>query len=381
MISLLDTDPIDLDEYAGLRTEVRGFLGEHSAATKIGGWVGSWDGYDRDFTKSLGDRGWIGLAIPEAYGGHEKSVLERFVVLEELLAGGAPVAAHWIADRQTAPLLLRFGTEEQRQQFLPGIAAGDLSFAIGMSEPDSGSDLAALRTRATKVDGGWVVNGTKVWTSYAHWADWMIALVRTTTHDEENRHAGLSQILIDLKNDGVGIRPITNLAGRAHFNEIVFEDVFVPDDRLVGGEGHGWQQVLSELAFERSGPDRFLSTFRLVVALVRAVGPDPDRYQAIALGGLVARLMAVRRMSMQVAGMLDAGEMPNFEAAIVKDVGTGIEQTVPEIARLIVPDGPTRTALFDALLEFDMKNCLSFTIRGGTREVLRGIIARGLGLR
>lgn len=381
-----DTPLPDLGAYAGLRAEVRAFLAEERQRAGVESWVGSWEGFDRGFSARLAGRGWVGMAIPQRYGGHEKGLLERYVVLEELLAGGAPVAAHWIADRQTAPLILRFGTEDQRRHFLPRIATTEYCFAIGMSEPDSGSDLAAARTRAEPVGNGWRINGTKVWSSNAHRDDWMIALCRTggrTGESGDDRHGGLSQFLIDLSAPDIAIRPIRNLAGDHHFNEVVFEDHDIPADRIVGNPGDGWRQVMSELAFERSAPDRFLSTFRLIVELVRAAGPAPDPATAGEIGTLVARLAAVRLLSIQVAGALDRGETPNTEAALVKEVGTALEQDTPEIARRILAEIPAgaRPALLEELLAYDVLHTPSFTLRGGAREVVRGIVARGLGLR
>ena len=377
-----DTLLPDLSAYAGLRAEVRAFLAGERQRAGIESWVGSWEGFDRGFSARLAERGWVGMAIPQRYGGHEKGLLERFVVLEELLAGGAPVAAHWIADRQTAPLILRFGTEEQRRHFLPRIATTEICFAIGMSEPDSGSDLAAARTRAEPVGNGWRINGAKVWSSNAHRDDWMIALCRTGDSGED-RHGGLSQFLIDLRAPDIKIRPIHNLAGDHHFNEVVFQDHDIPADRIIGNPGDGWRQVMSELAFERSAPDRFLSTFRLIVELVRAAGPAPAPVPAGEIGTLVARLAAVRLLSIQVAGALDRGETPNTEAALVKEVGTALEQDTPEAARQILAETPAgdRAALLEELLAYDVLHTPSFTLRGGAREVVRGIIARGLGLR
>ena len=385
MISFLDQAAVDLSQYAELRQTVRGFLADTLAAQGLTGWVGSWESFDRDFTRALAEQGWLGMAIPERYGGGERSVLERYVVMEELLAAGAPVAAHWIADRQSAPLILRFGSEQQRQQILPGIARGELCFAIGMSEPDSGSDLASLRTRASKDGNGWRINGSKIWTTNAHRVEYMIALCRTDTQEHNNRHAGLTQFLIDLSTPGININPIHNMAGDHHFNEVVFEDLYLPAESVIGEVGQGWQQVISELAFERSSPDRFLSTFRLFIELIRCLSPNPDRYAAVAIGEITSRLWAIRSMSMQVAALLDAGQMPNTEAALVKDLGTSLEQEIPEIARRILPQIDSQphisNPLFDALLEYDILHTPSFSIRGGTREVIRGIIARGLGLR
>jgi alkylation response protein AidB-like acyl-CoA dehydrogenase len=330
----------------------------------------------------VGERGWIGMTWPKRYGGHERSFLERYVMLEEMLAAGAPVSAHWVADRQSGPLLLRFGTEAQRERFLPAIVRGELAFAIGMSEPDSGSDLASIRTRAVRKDGGYVVNGTKVWTSSAHRSQYAIALFRTTVVPDK-KHEGLSQFLVDLKSPGITIRPIINLAGSHDFNEVVFEDAFVPEDMRVGAEGDGWKQVTTELSFERSGPERYLSSFALITELINAAGTSPDGRAAPVIGRLVAHLATLRQMSLSVAGMLQAGENPYLEAAVVKDVGVTFEQSIPEIVHELLdlePQIDTGTDL-QQTMAYLVQRAPSFSLRGGTREVLRGIIARGLGMR
>ena len=364
-----------------LRAEVRKFIASELAA---GLWVPNSDfGSHRsaEFSQRLGARGWIGMTWPKRYGGGERSTLERYVVTEELLAAGAPVGAHWIADRQSAPLLLRYGTEEQRLAFLPRIAKGEIFFCIGMSEPDAGSDLAAIHTRAASVAGGYEVTGTKIWTSYAHESHFAITLVRTTPA-EANRHQGLSQLILDLKSPGVTIQPIINLAGDHDFNEIVLDRVFVPADRLVGKEGDGWRQVTSELAFERSGPERFLSSFQLLVELIRRAGPDPEPQVAEAVGRMTAHLKTLRRMSLSIAGMLQAGETPNLEAALVKDLGNAFERSIPEITRLLATTLPcTADDRFEEVLADTILHAPSWSLRGGTREILRGIIARGLGIR
>jgi alkylation response protein AidB-like acyl-CoA dehydrogenase len=365
-----------------LRAEVREFLGETIGDRAPHKRARSWGGFDREFSRKVGARGWIGMTWPKKYGGHERSALERYVVLEEMLAAGAPVSAHWIADRQSGPLLLRFGTEAQRERFLPRIARGELAFAIGMSEPDSGSDLASIRTRAEKVDGGYKVNGTKVWTSNAHVSDYMIALFRTQVVPDK-KHDGLSQFLVDTTTPGINIRPIIDLSGAHHFNEVVFQDVFVPADLRVGEEGAGWKQVTTELAFERSGPERYLSSIQLLIETIREVGAEPDERAAVTIGRLVAHLATLRQMSLSVAGMLQAGQNPNLEAAVVKDVGTGFEQEIPETVHALLGAEPRLDtgSPFERTLGFLMENAPSFSLRGGTREVLRGIIARGLGLR
>ena len=375
--------PCDLPaEATALRVEVRAFLAAALGDMAPVDRARSWTAFDPAFSAKLGARGWIGMTWPKRYGGAERSFLERYVVLEELLAAGAPVGAHWIADRQSGQLLLRFGTEAQRQRILPAITRGELYFCIGMSEPDTGSDLASLRTRAEPVDGGWRINGTKLWTSGAEQCQFMIGLFRTDPHPKD-RHGGLTQFLVELAAPGITIRPIRNLAGEAHFNEVVFEDAFVADELRVGAVGDGWRQVTAELAFERSGPERYLSSFALLVELVRRLGPAPGPRATVALGRLVAELATLRRMSLAVAGRLDEGADPALEAAVVKDLGALFEQSLPGIAQDLLDDEPTLGAGddFQQVLAYLTQVAPSFSLRGGTREILRGIIARGLGLR
>ncbi len=379
MAQALTFDPVRLPHEAeALRAEVRAFV----ADTLPDDLLRSSDfgsGHDPEFSRALGSRGWIGMTWPQQYGGGGRSFFERYVVTEELLAAGAPVEAHWIADRQSGPVLLRYGTEEQRAFFLPRIVRGECFFSIGMSEPDSGSDLASVRTSAQRVQGGWVVNGTKLWTSGAHRNHYMITLIRTEPQGD-NRHAGLSQFIIDLKgSEGLTVRPIANMAGDEDFNEVVFEDCFVPDEHLLGSAGNGWEQVTSELGYERSGPERFLSSFRLLVELVRAVGDAPEPEQAAAIGRLAGHLVTLRKMSISVAGMLQSNHNPVVEAALVKELGNNFEKELPEVIRLIAPERSGR--LFRRTLEDTLLHAPSFSLRGGTREILRGMIARGLGLR
>ena len=251
-----------------LRQEVRAFLAETLRDRAPRDRAHSWAGYDAAFSRALGARGWIGMTWPRRYGGAERSALERYVVLEELLAAGAPVGLHWIADRQSGPLLIRYAVESVRQALLPRIARGELYFCIGMSEPDTGSDLASLRSRAVRTPPGWRVNGTKVWTTLGQHGHYMIALLRTG--DAESRNAGLSQFLIDLSLPGVEVRPIRNLMGEEHFNQVTFTDLLLTEACLLGQEGDGWKQVNAELGLERSGPERYLSSVQLMVELLDA---------------------------------------------------------------------------------------------------------------
>lgn len=374
--------PSDLDpgtfppQAAELRAQVREFLARTPFTARCDSWL---TGADPAFSRRLGERGWLGMTLPERYGGHGRSPLERFVVIEELLAAGAPVGAHWIADRQTGPSILAHGTEEQKNRFLPAIARGECFFAIGMSEPDSGSDLASVRTRAERDGDGWRLHGTKVWTSGAHLAHAILVLARSAPRGDD-RHAGLTQFIVPLPDERVAVRPIRGLSGEHHFNEVVLDGVRVPDSMVLGRVGDGWRQVTAELAYERSGPERLLSTFLLVRLLHgRADGPAARR----TLGRLTARLWALRQASLGVAGALDAGLTPDVPAALVKDLGTRFEREVIEAVREhagVEPDPASPDPLARALAE-SVVQAPGFTLRGGTNEILRGIVARGLGVR
>jgi alkylation response protein AidB-like acyl-CoA dehydrogenase len=370
-------------ELAKLRSAVRDFL----RADRVEfGWqpgVDSWlAGWDEGFSARLGTAGFVGLTVPKRYGGHGLGHLHRYVVTEELIAAGAPVAAHWTADRQVAPSLLTYGTEAQRERLLPQIVAGKLYSSIGMSEHGAGSDLAAAATKAVRTHGGWLLSGAKVWTSGAHHAHQVVVLARTSPQDPEHRHEGFSQFLVPCDAAGVRIEPIVSISGSHDFNEVVFEQVFVPDADVLGEVGNGWQQVTSELSFERSGPERILSTGPLLFAAIRALssGPAPDDRTAADIGDLIARLTSLRQLSLSVARTLTNGGDAANQAALVKDLGTRFEaESVELIADLLEgspPDAELAKMLRTAWLHKPM-----FTLRGGTNEVLRGVIARGMGLR
>ena len=362
---------------ADLRAEVRAFLAANPPPSDPVRRANCWSVADDGFSRALGAAGYLGMIWPREYGGHGRAPMERYVVLEELLAAGAPVGAHWIADRQTGPLLLRYGTELQRQKYLPGMAAGTVFACIGLSEPGAGSDLASVRSRAEKVDGGWRINGPKLWTSGAHRAHAMLALLRSEAGSE--RGAGLSQFLIDLDTPGITIRPVIDLVGNHDFNEVFFDDVLVPDGALVGAQGNGWAQVTAELALERSGPERYLSSHALLALLIDTVGDDP-RFRAT-IGRLVAEMWTLRQMSMATAAKLAGGADPVVEAAIVKDLGNDFEQRLPQVIQAVLDADLDGSTDLTRLLAYLLQVSPSFSLRGGTREILRGIIARGLGLR
>lgn len=371
-----DFDALRADDgdLAKLRDDLRRFLAEDAAQfgwqPGVDCWLSKWDA---DFSMRLAAAGFVGLTIPVEYGGHGRSHMHRYVVTEELLAHGAPVAAHWIADRQVAPALLTYGSEDQRRRILPRIASGTLYSAIGMSEHEAGSDLAAVTTKATRTDTGWLLSGSKVWTSGAHLAHQIVVLARTSPLDPKHRHAGFSQFIVPTDAPGVTIEPIVQMNGEHHFNEVLFDDVALTDADLLGTVGAGWHQVTSELGFERSGPERFLSTATLLFALVEALRDDPRAD----VGDLMARMISLRQLSISVARALTAGRDAAVSAALVKDLGTRFEQDSVEIAAELLDryDGPDRQRL-QAMLDTARVHAPLFTLRGGTNEVLRGIVAK-----
>lgn len=370
-------------DMSALRADVRAFLDEKVAHLPPEVRAQSWSGWDDELSAAMGARGWIGMTWPTAFGGQAASQLERYTVVEEMLAAGAPVAAHWIADRQSGALILKFGSDDLKRELMPAIAAGKLFFCIGMSEPNSGSDLASLRTLAQRVDGGWSVSGSKIWTTFANKSQFMIALVRTTQQDARSSRDGLSQLVIDLSSPGVTIRPIEDQTGAAHFCEVFFDDVFVPDRMLLGEEGQGWAQVTAELALERSGPERFLSSHVLLELVCETLVEEPDHAMLDLVGEWAAELWVLRQMSLSVTSRLERGEAPMLEASIVKDLGARYEQSMArDLAGAFQPtsfaDAGSR---LDPVLTYLVANSPCFSLRGGTREILRGIIARELGLR
>ncbi len=370
-------------ETHAFRAEVKAFLESSFEPTPPDIRARSWMGFNAEFSKKLAARGWVGVTLPAQYGGANLDVFSRFVLVEELLAAGAPVSAHWIADRQSGPLILKFGTEAQRQFYLPKICAAEAFFCIGMSEPNAGSDLASVGTRATRCESGWRLNGRKIWTTNAQHCQYMIALVRSSG-ESQDRQKGLSQFIVDLSLPGVTVRPIHDLAGDAHFSEVFFDDVMLGEDALVGKEGDGWTQVNAELAFERSGPERVYSSIVLLEHWIACLRGSPEApAHAAVIGRFATHLSTLRNMSIAVTSKLANGESPVVEAALVKDIGTEFEQSIPtliEAAIAMNPGAQVDTDLYRTVA-YVSQIAPTYSLRGGTREILRGMIARGLGLR
>ena len=369
-----------------LQAEVRGFLAAELGSPGRRPGLGMNGVPDREFSKKLGARGWLGMALPRRFGGSERSAVDRFVVTEELLRCGAPLGHHWLADRQTGAVINRFGTEEQKARYLPGICSGELGFSVGLSEPGAGSDLAAVRTRAVRVkgDGGWFINGQKVWTTGAQRNDYIVALCRTS--DEPDRRDGLSQFIIDLSAPGVTVRPITLLDGSADFNEVVFDNVVVGQDALLGDLGRGWSQTTAELALERGGPDRFMSVYPVVETFLREAGSSGAGASALGkqarrfLGRAAATFWVMRNLALSIARAVDHGDSAVSEAALLKEMATRFEQDIVTALLDVIDTEPVcdSPSVFEQILCEAILTRPVFTIRGGTNEILRSVAAKAI---
>lgn len=361
------------DHHASLRADVRSFIADHASTAGNDSWM---RGADPKFSAALGERGWVGMTVPMKFGGAGRTYVERLVVTEELLRAGAPVAAHWIADRQIVPILLTYASAELRDRCLPGICRGTTYFCVGISEPDVGSDVSAVSFRAERTRAGWVLNGRKVWTTNAHLSHFMYLLARSE-RDPQDRHHGLTEFIVPMDADGIEVRPIRDLARQAHFNEVLFEDVRVGDDAVVGAAHKAWGQIVRQLDYERSGPERFLSSYLAFSTLASSAVPDrPDQFQA--LGEVAADIVALRRLCREVARTMDEGSSPGPLTALVKERGNVLEQRIAELGLTLSDDEPAYLdGALDAVAEV-LPFAPAFTLRGGATQILRTIVARRL---
>lgn len=373
-------------EQEAFRQEIKDFL--QSSLRQPGipedGWI---VGFDKAFSRQLAEQGWIGLTWPREYGGQGKSYLDRLILTEELLRCGAPVAAHWLGDRQMGPSILRYGTDEQKEKFLPGIISGDVVFCIGMSEPGAGTDLAGLQTRAEEDGDYYVLNGQKIWTSFAHLADYCYLVARTDPNVP--KHKGISEFLVDMKTPGITIKPIVDMTGAHHFNEVFFDNVRIPKDVMVGEKDRGWYQIASQLDYERSGIERLMSNYPLIHTLqqyVKSRGLDKSEIVRHRLAQLHIEFTMGRLMVYKVAWLLSEGIVPNAESAAAKAYCTEFEQRLAQAAsELMGGEGQLMPGSHSATLNGRIARAYlyspAYTIQGGTSTILRQIIAnRGLGL-
>lgn len=330
---------------------------------------------DRDFAKELASRGWLGMTWPTEWGGGGRSALERFVVFEELITEGAPIAGSWFADRQMGPTLLQYGTDEQRRRWLPDIIAGESMWCIGMSEPDAGSDVASLRTTAVLDGDEWVVNGQKIWNSGGAISDWCYLVARTDP--DAPKHKGLSEFIVDMSSPGITVQPIRDMTDDDHFCEIYFDDVRVPAGQLVGELNGSFRQLMRQMEHERGGIDRLVSNKRLYLdCLELADRSDPVIRQEIAAiesGYRIGRLLVLRETLHQA---------PKGFSAATKTFGTEFEIRVAEFCARVL--GAHATLTDEGLRRRVARNiCYApgYTIMGGTTQILRNILGdRVLGL-
>ncbi|MGB4862453.1 MAG: acyl-CoA dehydrogenase family protein [Tepidiformaceae bacterium] len=339
-----------------------------------------------DWHAALAERGWVAPHWPKAYGGGGMSPMEQFVLNQEMANAGAPaVGGSGVA--MLGPTLILHGSEEQRAKYLPPILAGEATWAQGYSEPGAGSDLASLQTRATRDGDDFVLNGQKIWTSAAHTADAIFALVRTDP--TAPKHRGISFLLIDdIKSPGISIRPLVDLNGRHYFNEVFFEDVRVPAANLVGEENRGWYVAMTLLDFERSNIGGAIGAKRTLRRLIETVSSDPLLQQRLDVSVLRHEIAqrfieaeVMYQFSMRIISIQNKGQIPNDEASMAKLYNSELSQRVAQTCMQVM--GLRGQAIEEDESSFARHylGMVPATIRGGTSEVQRNVIAtRGLGL-
>ncbi|MEE8443697.1 MAG: acyl-CoA dehydrogenase family protein [Dehalococcoidia bacterium] len=349
-------------------------------------------GVSREFSRMLGRKGWIGLAWPREYGGQGLGHVEYVIYREEMIMHGAPVGYHLTGENQMAPSIMMYGTDEQKQWFIPRIASGDLSICIGYSEPDSGSDLAALQTRAVADGDDYVINGSKTWNSGAAFSQWVWLAARTNT--EVPKHKGITIFLVDMDTPGISVQPITNMGGVDGFNLLTFDNVRVSKRAIVGEADQGWYVAASNLDFERSGIERVAVNCSLMNDFVefikeaktngQIIGARPEVRHRVA--DMFIEVEVGKLLAYKIAWMQSQGLVPNKEAAISKLFGTETTQRnargMLEILGLYgqLAEGSPYAPLQGRILRA-WYNAVSATIAAGTSEIQRNVIAtRGLGL-
>jgi alkylation response protein AidB-like acyl-CoA dehydrogenase len=383
------------DEERAFRAELRAFLADELPAWWRGMFVDDERAMPltRHICRQLAARGWLTMAWPPEHGGSGASVWMQTVLREEMWANDEPRGPQYMNLNYIGPLIMRFGTPEQQQRFLPPMARGDVIWTQGFSEPGAGSDLAALATRAEDCGDHFMVNGAKIWSSYADApADWCLLLARTNV--DAPKHAGISVLLVDMQTPGITVRPIDTMAGPHEFNEMFFDDVRVPADCLLGERDHGWQIVRAGLTFERTGVARYARATRVVDQLAhharttvvdgRRLADDPDVRQKLA--DLRIRCEAARLLNYRVVQAQAEGDVPGVEASIARIHNTQLEQLVGHVGLEILGAHGQLTqdddrAPLAGLVHRQWVRNVPTTIAAGTLEVQKNIVAeRGLGL-
>jgi alkylation response protein AidB-like acyl-CoA dehydrogenase len=341
------------------------------AVARFGRHNDSWiNGYSKEFSLELGTLGWIGLTWPTEFGGGGRPPIDRFIIAEQLIAAGAPIAASWFADRQMGPTLIRYGRPDQQAEFLPKILSGETTWCIGMSEPDAGSDLAGLTTSARRDGDDWIINGQKIWTSFGAVSDYCYLICRTSSDGPP--HRGISEIIVPMDSPGIEVRRITDMTTNQHFCEVFFTDVRVPAVNLVGTEGGAFKQTMAQLEHERGGIDRLLSNHALyLIARERADVADPVVRQKIATLEIkyrIGRILVAREVLKQA---------PAGFSAATKCFCTEHEW---DVAQFVAETLGAEATLWNEITQ-GLAYAPGYTIMGGTSNVMRNILGeRVLGL-
>ncbi len=349
-------------------------------------------GWDPGFSRLVGARGWIGLGWPREHGGQARSPAEQLAYIEEMEYAEAPIKAHNVAENIVGPSLIRHGTAEQRAEWLPPILRGEITFGLGYSEPEAGSDLASLHTRATRDGDDWRINGQKLWSTGGDKAE-HVWLAARTDPDAKPKHAGISVFLVSLRAPGITIRPSMAMYGKT-FSAVFYDDVRVPARALVGGVNNGWRVITDALAAERVMIGSSVAALRRSLDLLtdyvaRAeVGGRPLRNDAVVrdrIGALAAEIEVARQFVLRNARMIQEGHTPIAEAAMTKVFCGELQERLGEAALdilgtggLLSEDAPSAPV---GRLEQVLRHSIMGVIGGGTAEIQRNIIAiRGLGL-
>ena len=381
------------EEQNRLRQEVCSFLEDELAR---GLWKRACDAwiqaYNPEFTKRVAEKGWIGLTWPKEYGGQERSSIDRLIVTEEMLRYGAPAACHWFADRQIGGSILKYGSEEQKTEFLPKIVRGEMYVGLGMSEPEAGSDLASLKTRAAEEDDCYLVNGQKTWTSGAWFINYIYLLARTDP--DAPKHRGISEFIVPMDLPGISRIPMIDITGTEAWNDVFFDNVRVPKKYMIGEKNKGFYHVLEQLAYERGGMERLMGNYPLFDALIRFAKETKYNGKALSQDTIVRHKLAqlqvefeVGRLFMyKVAMVMDGGRAPTVEASMSKAYATTFEQHLANTAMEILgPYGSlwagSKYVPFEGLAAHSYLGSKGYSLQAGSSEILKNIIAtRGLGL-
>ena len=390
----------DTPEEAAFRQEVREFIAREAPKVEGGTDADLISNYaqvfmqSQGFWKKLGERGWIAAAWPKEYGGAGLTPIQQFILNEEMALRRAPRPLHLIIGVGMAgPTLIVHGTEEQKKYYLPRILSGQDIWCQGYSEPEAGSDLASLRTRAVKDGDDYIVNGQKIWTSIAHLAKWMILLARTDP--DAPKHQGITYFILDMKSPGIEVRPLINMAGGQEFNEVFFDNVRVPKANIVGEENRGWYVAVTTLDFERSAIGSAIGMRQTVEDIIRyAREHTEDGTSVLRVNPMLRYELADRLLETEVGQMLSyriislqaKGIVPNYEASIVKLYNMELNQRIARTGMNVLgPYGQlgrrSKWAALRGRFEHMYLRSVGSTIEGGTSEIQRNIIAtRGLGL-